>query len=112
MRGRDSTVGGRGLEVDDDLAVHVPAGLKLDRGADLLDQEACRDGRRFRTSGPPNESSRTALLAVADVLTPGSCMLSCLLRRRMKGAKADYAPFTTGTLTQPERDPFWQSRRL
>jgi AcrR family transcriptional regulator len=30
------------LEVDDDLAVHVPAGLKLDRGADLLDWEACR----------------------------------------------------------------------
>jgi hypothetical protein len=28
------------LEVDDDLAVYVPAGLKLDRGADLLDREA------------------------------------------------------------------------
>src|SRR6202035_2624252 len=28
------------LEVDDDLAVHVPAGLELDRGADLLDWEA------------------------------------------------------------------------
>jgi len=24
--------------------VHVPAGLKLDRSADLLDREACRDG--------------------------------------------------------------------
>src|ERR1700722_18761198 len=32
------------LEVDDDLAVYVPAGLKLDRRADLLDREACRDG--------------------------------------------------------------------
>src|SRR5579862_5540389 len=31
------------LEVDDDLAVHVPAGLKLDRGADLLNREGCRD---------------------------------------------------------------------
>src|SRR5690348_10947170 len=44
MRGRDSILSGRKLEVDDDLAVHVPAGLKLDRGADLLDWEACRDG--------------------------------------------------------------------
>ena len=34
----------RRLEVDDDLAVDVPAGLELDRGADLLDREACRDG--------------------------------------------------------------------
>ena len=33
-----------GLEVDDDLAVHVPAGLKLDRRADLLDRETCCDG--------------------------------------------------------------------
>ena len=32
------------LEVDDDLAVHVPAGLKLDRGADLPDREGGRDG--------------------------------------------------------------------
>ena len=24
--------------------MHVPAGLKLDRSADLLDREACRDG--------------------------------------------------------------------
>jgi hypothetical protein len=44
MRGRDSTLGRRKLEVDDDLAVHVPAGLKLDRGADLLHRESCRDG--------------------------------------------------------------------
>ena len=28
------------LDVDDDLAVHVPAGLELDRGADLFDGEA------------------------------------------------------------------------
>ena len=31
-------------EVDDDLAVHVPARLKLDRRADLLHRESCRDG--------------------------------------------------------------------
>jgi hypothetical protein len=43
-RGRDSALGRRKLEVDDDLAVHVPAGLKLDRGADLLHRESCRDG--------------------------------------------------------------------
>jgi hypothetical protein len=30
-------------EVDDDLAVHVPAGLKFDRLADLLEREGCRD---------------------------------------------------------------------
>ena len=41
---RDRVGIGLGLEVDDDLAVYVPAGLKLDRGADLLDREACRDG--------------------------------------------------------------------
>src|ERR1700744_3226964 len=35
---------GARLEVDDDLAVHVPAGLELDRGADLADREAGRDG--------------------------------------------------------------------
>ena len=44
MRGRESTLGRRKLKIDDDLAMHVPAGLKLDRGADLLDREACRDG--------------------------------------------------------------------
>jgi hypothetical protein len=32
------------LEVDDDLAVDVPAGLQLDRSADLPDREGCRDG--------------------------------------------------------------------
>jgi hypothetical protein len=31
------------LEVDDDLAVHVPFGLELDRLADLFDREAGRD---------------------------------------------------------------------
>ena len=31
------------LEVDDDLALHVPAGLEFGRGADLLDREARRD---------------------------------------------------------------------
>ena len=35
---------GRKLEVDDYLAVHVPPGLKLDRGADLPGRESCRDG--------------------------------------------------------------------
>lgn len=44
MRGRDGTLGGRKLKADDDLAVHVPAGLELDRGADLPDRESCRDG--------------------------------------------------------------------
>jgi len=31
----------------------------------------------FRTSGPPNDSSLTALLVVADVLALCSCMLTC-----------------------------------
>ncbi len=31
------------LEVDDDLALHVPAGLEFDRGADLLDRKIGRD---------------------------------------------------------------------
>src|ERR1700733_6583090 len=39
-----SVASSAGIEVDDDLAVHVPAGLKLNRGADLLDREARRDG--------------------------------------------------------------------
>jgi hypothetical protein len=35
---------GRFLEVDDDLALYVPPGLELDRGADLLNREAGGDG--------------------------------------------------------------------
>src|SRR5438309_11244730 len=39
------------LEVDDDLAVHVSAGLKLDRGADLPDRKGCGDRHPELTRG-------------------------------------------------------------
>src|SRR5689334_15268493 len=42
--GACSTGSRTALEVDDDLAVHVPAGLELDRRADLLHREGRGQG--------------------------------------------------------------------
>ena len=37
--------------------------------------------------------------SLADALALGCCVLTCLLWRRMKATKADYAPFTRGTVS-------------
>jgi len=49
------------LEVDDDLAVHAPAGLELGRAADLLNREARRD----RHSKPARRGQAGDLFTVA-----------------------------------------------
>ena len=54
------------LEVDDDdLAVHVPAGLQLDRGVDLLDRKLAAMGTRRR----PSATSR-AISSMAPAAAP------------------------------------------
>lgn len=49
----------------------------------ICPQPACGTGtsRMLKASGPPNDSNWTARLVVADVLTLGSLMLTCLPER-------------------------------
>src|SRR2546421_466488 len=45
---------------------------------------------RVQALGPAYDSSRTARLTAAGILTLGSCMLTCLLWRRRKATQSDY----------------------